>query len=87
MDIKVNISFSMWPYEQSMSVSISEDNFKDMDKYVDSVTSNLKMALLGHVRLHHPNIWYKYSPFEAELLKKLETIETKTFISKDNDAN
>jgi hypothetical protein len=73
MEIKVNISFAMWPYEQSMSITIPEDAFKDMDKYVDSITSNLKMALLGHVRAHHPTIWHKYSPFDSELLKTLET--------------
>lgn len=84
MDIKVNITFSLWPYEQSMSVVIPEDRFKDMDKYVDSITSNIKMALLGHVRTHHPTIWHKYSPLEVDLLK---TLETKTYTNKENDTN
>ena len=83
MEIKVNINFSMWPYEQSMSVLIPEDKFKDMDKYVDAMTSNLKMALLGHVRLHHPTIWHKYSPFDAQLLSTLETKTTKNDIDKE----
>lgn len=77
MEIKVNISFSMWPYEQSMSVVIPEDAFKDMDKYVDSMTSNLKMALLAHVRKNHPTIWYQYTPFDSDKLTELQTTHTK----------
>lgn len=72
MNIKVNISFALWPYEQSYTVEIPEDKFKEMDKYVDSITSNLKMAILSHVRLHHPNLWYKYSPLEEQALNELK---------------
>jgi hypothetical protein len=72
MTIKVNISFELWPYQQSYSVEIPEDKFKEMDKYVDSITSNLKMSLLSHVRVHHPNLWYKYSPLEDQILATLK---------------
>lgn len=71
MTIKVNISFALWPYEQSYTVEIPEDKFKDMDKLVDGITSNLKMSILSHVRLHHPNLWYKYSPLEANAVSDL----------------
>jgi len=72
MNIKVNISFQLWPYEQSYTVEIPEDKFKEMDKYVDSITNNLKMSILSHVRLHHPNLWYKYSPLETESISDLK---------------
>lgn len=72
MTIKVNISFELWPYQQSYAVEIPEEKFKEMDKYVDSITSNLKMSLLSHVRTHHPNLWYKYSPLEDQALANLK---------------
>lgn len=31
MEIKVNITFSMWPYSQTHEVSIPEEEFQNMD--------------------------------------------------------
>lgn len=76
MEIKVNISFSMWPYTQSQEVTIPEEEFKNMDKWVDSITNNIKMNLLTHVRMHHPTLWNKYSPFEGDKLVDLTTAIT-----------
>lgn len=73
MEIKVNITFSMWPYTQTHEVLIPEEEFKNMDRWVDSITNNLKMNLLTHVRLHHPNLWNKYSPFKEDALEQLKT--------------
>jgi len=78
MTIKVNISFQLWPYEQSYTVEIPEDRFKDMDKFVDSITSNLKMSLMSHVRLHHPNMWYKDTPLQPMALDRLTVPNTGT---------
>lgn len=78
MTIKVNISFQLWPYEQSYTVEIPEDRFKDMDKFVDSITSNLKMSLMSHVRLHHPNMWYKDTPLEPNALTNLQVVHQDT---------
>lgn len=73
MEIKVNISFSMWPYTQSQEVIIPETEFKNMDMWVDSITNNIKMSLLTHVRTHHPTLWNQYSPFEGDKLADLST--------------
>ena len=61
----------MWPYTQTHEVTIPEDEFKNMDKWVDSITNNIKMNLLTHVRLHHPALWSKYTPFEGDKLGDL----------------
>lgn len=76
MQIEVSIKYSVWPYEQSLAVAIPEEEFKNMDKWVDSITSNLKMSLLSHVRTHHPDIWYKYTPFEPQKWDDLKVPET-----------
>lgn len=75
MEIKVNISFSMWPYTQSHEVSIPESEFKNMDTWVDSITNNIKMNLLTHVRTHHPNLWNQYTPHNVDKLADLATKE------------
>lgn len=71
MDIKVSITFSMWPYAQTHEVTIPKEEFKNMDKWVDSITNNIKMNLLTHVRTHHPTIWNQYSPFDPDKLTSL----------------
>lgn len=71
MDLEVTIKYHLWPYTKSISVHIPEDDFKNMDKYVDSITNNLKMDLLTHVRTHHPTIWHKYVPSSLDNLKDL----------------
>jgi hypothetical protein len=72
MNIKVQISFDAWPYSETHAVEITPEQFKNMDKTVDSITSNLKMRLLSHVRTHHPDIWYQYTPFNEQDLNKLK---------------
>lgn len=72
MTFKVQVTFDAWPYSESFSVNISPEDFPKMDKMVDSITSNLKMRLLSHVRLHHPDIWYQYSPFTSDDLTQLQ---------------
>jgi hypothetical protein len=72
MKIKVSIKYELWPYEQELSVTIPQDEFHKMDTYVDSMTSNLKMNLLTHVKNHHPNTWYKNSPLNLDKLKDLQ---------------
>lgn len=71
MQIKVQISFDAWPYSESLAVTIVPEDFSSMDKMVDSITNNLKMRLLSHVRTHHPDIWFKYSPFKEDAIEGL----------------
>jgi len=78
MNIKVSIKFELWPYEQEYSVTIPTEEFDKMDTYVDSITSNLKMSILSHVRAHHPTTWYKNSPLNLEQLNKLKNDADKT---------
>lgn len=72
MNIKVQIQFDLWPYSEAHTVHITPEEFKNMDKMVDSITSNLKMRLLSHVRTHHPDIWYQYTPFNEKSLNDLK---------------
>lgn len=71
MNIKVQIQFDAWPYSETHAVEITADKFKDMDRIVDSIVSNLKMRLLFHVKEHHPDIWYQHTPLKQEDLTKL----------------
>lgn len=71
MNIKVQIQFELWPYTDSLSVQITPEEFKNMDKMVDSITSNIKMRILSHVRTHHPDVWYQYTPLKQDELNKL----------------
>ncbi len=76
VNFKVQISFDAWPYSESFTVNIAPEDFPKMDKMVDSITSNLKMRLLSHVRLHHPDVWYQYTPFDSNELSLLQVPTT-----------
>jgi hypothetical protein len=71
MQVKVQIKYELWPYEETMAVTIPAEDFDKLDLYVDSITSNLKMRIMTQVKNHHPNTWYKQSPLNIEQLKEL----------------
>ncbi len=75
MQIKVEIKYSLWPYEETIAVTIPTDEFDKLDSYVDSITSNLKMQILGRVRKQHPSIWYKDTTLNIEQLKQLTNVD------------
>lgn len=72
MNIKVQIQFDAWPYSETHSLEITPDQFRNMDRMVDSITSNLKMRLLTHVKENHPDIWYRDTPLVQSELNKLK---------------
>jgi len=75
MQIKVEIKYELWPYEETMAVNIPAESFSNMDTYVDSMVSNLKMRLLTHVKMYHPNTWYPNTTVDLEQLKKLTHVD------------
>lgn len=76
MNLKVTINFSLWPYEETMAVSMTPESFQDLDKYVDSLASNIKMRILSHIKTNHPTVWYKNSPLDIDKLNELQNAKS-----------